>query len=484
VRLRLPALIVIAGAIAAIPGPVLIAGEATRLAGATRAADPATASMLRLAVQVPATPRLPEGALDLRAAIAEALAANPAIAGADARLAGAGARLQEARSMWLPRAGVTETIMRSDNPVFVFGSLLEQGNFGPQNFDPAFLNDPDPHTNFRLALNVQYTVFDQFRRLNMTRKARNGVTQAGLAGYEARRRLRAEVVSRFYGILVADQSRDVASESVRAAEADVSSMRDRFEQGLIVRADLLGAEVQLATFRQNLIEAESHAAIARAALATLIRRPISQSLTLHGSIPDSLPSDLTLQSALDRGLSSRPDVLIADSAAENAALDLRTAHGSLLPRLDTFASWGSSSDRLTGGDPDRAIGVVIGFDLFDGARYARIAQSRAGLLAARADAAASRDAATMEIVSAWHRTNSARARLAVATATVSSAEAAARIVRDRYENGLTLITEHLRAQTALLGAKLELITARHDYAVGYAELMRTTGGLDDVDAFD
>ncbi|HEX7708136.1 MAG TPA: TolC family protein [Thermoanaerobaculia bacterium] len=478
-RFRLPALIVIAGAIAAIPGPVT-AGEAVRSAGPTLT----SASLLRRPVQIPETPQLPDGTLDLRAAIAEALAANPAIAGADARLAGADARLLEARSMWLPRAGVTETIMRSDNPVFVFGSLLEQGNFGQQNFDPAFLNDPNPHTNFRLALNVQYTVFDQFRRLNMNRKAHNGVTQAGLAGDDARRRLRAEVISRFYGILVADQRRDVAAEAVGAAEADVSAMRDRFEQGLIVRADLLGAEVQLATFRQNLIEAESQAAIARAALATLIRRPISQSLTPRGSIPDSLPAELTLESAIDRGLAARADVRIADSAAENATLDLKTAHGSLLPRLDTFASWGSSSDRLTGGDPDRAIGVVIGFDLFDGARYARIAQSRAGLLAARADAAAARDAATMEIVSAWHRTNSARSRLAVAAASVSSAEEAARIVRDRYENGLTFITDHLRAQTALLGARLELITARYDYAVGYAELMRTTGGLDDVDAFD
>ncbi|HEV2722386.1 MAG TPA: TolC family protein, partial [Thermoanaerobaculia bacterium] len=67
---------------------------------------------------------------------------------------------------------------------------------------------------------------------------------------------------------------------------------------------------------------------------------------------------------------------------------------------------------------------------------------------------------------------------------VEQADAAARIVRDRYEHGLTTITEQLRAENALVRARLGLLAARYDYVVGYAELLRATGDLNDITAFD
>lgn len=418
------------------------------------------------------------GRLTLRELTEEALAANPAVAGVNAQKGIAEARLREARSMWLPRVDASANLMKSDNPVFVFGSLLEQGRFGQHHFDPAFLNDPDAMSNTRLGVNVRYTLFDQFRRLNAGRQARNAVQQAEFGSEEARQRIRVEAVSRFYGVLLAEQKRDVAEEAVKSAAADAAAMQDRLEQGLIVQSDVLATEVQLASWQQRLIEAEGDVAIARAALATLLQRPLDQTLALEGAIPTNpfpateLPNDI--QQALDR----RADVKISASAVENARLQIGTARGSLLPRADAFASWGASR-----GDPDRAIGVLVGVDLFDGSKYARIAESRAAHAAAEAQAQTARDRVTMEVVTAWYRVRAARDRVEVATMAAERAAAASKIIRDRYENGLTTITEQLRAQTALLAAKLDLLAARYDYAVGHAELLRATGGLHDVEAF-
>ena len=63
------------------------------------------------------------------------------------------------------------------------------------------------------------------------------------------------------------------------------------------------------------------------------------------------------------------------------------------------------------------------------------------------------------------------------------AEAATRIVQDRYDNGLTTITEVLRAQAALVGARLGLLASRYRTITGYAELLRSTGGLLEIDPF-
>ena len=83
----------------------------------------------------------------LRDAVGEALAKNPVVTAGDARRDIAEARAREARAMWLPRVSASLTLARSNNPVFVFGSLLEQGGFGAQHFDPAFLNDPPARSN-------------------------------------------------------------------------------------------------------------------------------------------------------------------------------------------------------------------------------------------------------------------------------------------------------------------------------------------------
>jgi len=422
--------------------------------------------------------------LRLQDAVSAALERNPTIAGTRASRDLAVARLREARAMWMPRVDATETIIRSDNPVFVFGSLLEQGRFGAQHFDPAFLNDPDALSNFRLALNVRYTVFDQLRRLNAVREARNAVEQAEFGSKEARQRIRVETVSRFYGLFLAIQKRAVASEAVAAAEANAASMRARFEQGLLVESDLLAAEVQLASFRQQLIEAEGEGEIARAALATLIQRPLSEPLSVEGTIPEGEFPEVSVDAAIGRALAERGELKTAQSATENAALQLKTARGSLLPRVDTFASWGQSGSKLTGGDPDTAIGVIVGIDLFDADKPARISASRAGLAAARAAEISTRDRVSMEVVTAWHRARGARERIGVAARSAESATTAARIVSERYNNGLTTITEQLRAQTALVSARLALLAARFDYVVGYAELLRSTGGLNDVEDFD
>jgi outer membrane protein len=128
-------------------------------------------------------------------------------------------------------------------------------------------------------------------------------------------------------------------------------------------------------------------------------------------------------------------------------------------------------------------GVAITLELFDRGRTARIAAARGEIDVARAAEAMARDTVTMEVVTAWHRLRAAREMAGVAATAAEQAAAAARIVRDRYSEGLTPITEQLRAQTALVNARFDLLAARYDSVVAYAELLRATGELDDVQTF-
>jgi outer membrane protein TolC len=442
----------------------------------TRLRDAAAVSLL-LAGSLAAQP------LTLRDAAAEALRANPQIKAASSEIDAARARLDEARATWLPVVDASAGSTRSDNPVFVFGSLLEQGRFAPQFFDPNFLNDPGGFRNDRLNVTARYALFDQLRRVDATKQAGENVTRAQRAADETRQQILSDVISRYYGLIVAEQRRAVANEAVRTADAAAKATRDKAEQGLVVESDRLAAEVQLAQFRQEEIAAAGDVDVARAALAMTLHRPLMEHIAVGGTLPEKSFTAIDLAAATNDALKTRGDVAAAEAARAAAELQLRTAHGSLLPRVDAFASVGASGSTFSHRNSDHTIGVVASVDLFDRAKVAHIAEARAGIEGARAMEAMTRDKVVMETITAWNRENAARQQLDVAAAAVHQAEAAARIVEDRYENGLTTITELLRAQTALVGARLAVLAARHQTITGYAELLRSTGGLRDIEPF-
>lgn len=425
--------------------------------------------------------------ITLRDAVEEALARNPAIAAADARQNAAAAREAEARAARLPRVDLSESATRGNNPVFVFGSLLEQGELASRHFDPGFLNAPDALTNYRASLTARFAVFDRFRTVTGIRHSRNAVAGAAVELEEARQRVRAEAVARFYGAIVAGEKLAAANEAVRAAEADAKATRDRFGQGLLVESEALSADVQLATFRQRLIAAEGDLAIARAALATMLQRPREENITLVATLP-MLPAigpfdAPELEAAVARAIAGRASVKMASIATSNAQLRLGAERGAALPRVDAFGTFGASGSTFSRRNADHTGGIAVTLELFDRGRPARIAAARAEIDAARAGEAMARDAVTMEVVTAWHRLRAARETAAVAATAVQQAQAAERIVRDRYEHGLTTITEHLRAQTALVSTRFELLAARYESVVAHAELLRTIGDLDDVEPF-
>ena len=190
-----------------------------------------------------------------------------------------------------------------------------------------------------------------------------------------------------------------------------------------------------------------------------------------------------LEASVARALGNRAPVKHASSATSDAKLRLAAERGSMLPRVDAFGTLGASGGSFTERSADHTLAIAVTLDLFDRARPARVAAARADIESARAGEAMARDAVTMEVVTAWHRLRVGRESAAVAETSVQHAEAAARIVRDRYEHGLTTITEQLRAQTALVSARFELLAARYESLVAHVELLRDTGDLNDVEAF-
>ena len=430
-------------------------------------------------------PRLsePTEQLTLTQAVEIALRTNPSMKVTAARRQLTDAQLQEARTGRWPSLQAAETFTTSNNPVFVFGTLLEQGRFGPENFAIDSLNHPNAVNNFRSALTLRLPLFDQRQTETRTAQTRIAQQDADQQTEMAAQQLRFAVIRTFYGLLLAQARLEVSDEAVKTAQADVKRARDMFESGLVVQSDLLAAEVQLSEFRQQQIQATSDLMTAIAALNTAMGLPVSSPRQPLGQLVERAFPTQTVEALSEQALQDRPDyqrVLLSVRASEVRS---RGARGEWLPRVDAFVTAGASGRYVAGGSGDYAAGATVTFNVFDAGRKARIDQSRAAESIANAEQEQLANQIRFEVMRAYQQYASARERMAVVARITAQATETLRMVQDRYHAGLTTITELLRAQTALVRARSDALAARYDQYVGYANVLLAAGRLKDVGAF-
>ncbi len=424
----------------------------------------------------------PEG-LTLPVAVEIALRSNPLTRVAAAGREYAVAQVEEARGGRWPAIELREAVTNGNNPVFVFGSLLEQARFREGNLVLSRLNNPAPLTAFRFGVTVRAPLFDQRRTATRVMQAGLRQRQAEARGGGVEQQVRFEVVRAFYGLMMAQSRQQLARESVELARAGMKLSRDRVEAGTTVVSDLLAAEVQLAEMEQQQIEADGDLQIAQASLNTALGVGIDTPQRVDGELKERVFTIGEADELMRQALAQRPDAMQAGLVMEEAEAGVRGARGEYLPRVDLLAGAGVSRSGWINGSGDYTVGASVTFNLFDAGRGARIAQARAAVGAATAETESLRNRIRLEVVRSRRQCLMARERIVVAERSIGQAAEALRIVRDRYREGLTTITEVLRAETALTRARLQSLVARHDLYVGYASLLLTTGSLTDVMPF-
>ena len=130
-----------------------------------------------------------QDSLSLRDAVQLGLRENRSLVAAAAGAEAAAARVEQSRAGSLPKIQYSESFTRSNNPVYVFSSLLTQHQFGAANFEVHALNRPDFLNNFQSLVTVDQPVYDGGLARNATRAARLAHEVSGeqtrLAGTDA-----------------------------------------------------------------------------------------------------------------------------------------------------------------------------------------------------------------------------------------------------------------------------------------------------------
>src|SRR5579864_9024366 len=156
--------------------------------------------------------------LAVRDAVRLALRGNQAVVAAAEAVASAGTRVDQARAGRLPKINYSESFTRSDNPVFVFSSLLTQHQFGEQNFAIQPLNRPDFLNNFQSLLTADQPLYDAGKT---SRAVRSAVLAKDITAEDARRTqldVIASVVRSYHDAQLDAEQLNATRQSLRSVE--------------------------------------------------------------------------------------------------------------------------------------------------------------------------------------------------------------------------------------------------------------------------
>jgi outer membrane protein TolC len=422
----------------------------------------------------------PAPELSLSEAVKTALEKHPALRVAEYQAAVAASGVDQARAGFLPRVDFSEGVMRSDNPVYAFGSLLNQGRFTSGDFAVDKLNQPDPITNWRTNLSGSMPLFLGGRTVLGYQQAQLWRDAADLGRARAEQEVIFGVIRAYSSVLLSREALATVESSVRTAEANLAAAEARYEAGVVVASDALAARVRLARLREEAIAAANHVRLSRAALNEAMGLPLDQPQRVAGRL--DLPP--AVYERLD-GLESmahthRPDYRQVELETRRLEKEILRAKGALLPTMHLMGNYEINNYRFASNGQDSwSVGVVLNVNLFNGGGdRARIVEAQANHQRAVAQRERLANAIGLEVHDAFLAHQTARERVVVARESVTQAEESLRIVQDRYDAGLTTIVELLDSETALTAARTNLTRTLYDATVSQARLDLSLGRLD------
>ncbi len=416
--------------------------------------------------------------LTLEQAVETAVKNNPGLKAADAQIEAADAGVLKSASGFLPKVSLSETWSKTDNPLMVLGTKLNQQIVSPADFNPAVINNPEAISNYDTRLTVMQPVFNGGKEYV-------GRTQARLAreaSVQGRERVREEtvfnVVKAYYGLLLAKEYNKVALQSLDTSKANVSLAEARFKAGAVLQSDALRAKVQYAEVKEMLTRSENGIKLASANLNFAMGVPQDAAYDITGTLsPKELPSDVN--AVIGEAAGKRPDLIAMDLNRQNAEKSVSQARADYLPSLNLMGQTDWNSEKLGGGDAKSwAVMAVLQWNIFDGlVTQSRVKEALATSSRMKSLEEQTRSSVELEVKQAYYNVAASLDRIAVTATSVQEAEEGFRIVQKRYETGMTNFVDVLGAENALIRARTNSLQALYDNNIAQAELNLAKGTL-------
>jgi len=363
-----------------------------------------------------------------------------------------------------PRIDLYATYAQTDNPMYSFGNILNQGAFD----NDIDFNDPGRTDNLNLKAELTYRLYNGGRDQAGVDAATSSylASEAGLR--EVEHQLGFEIVSAYQNIVSAHDRLEARRAELDAIDSSLQVARARFDAGDLLKTEVLNFEVQHAKTSENLIIAQHRKELAEKIFLNLLGLDSGTAVVDPGSgVGQTVPGKPA----------ERPEIEKLGAMLAAARSSLEQAEGVKRPTLDGFASYQYDYGWETDGSGDSWMaGLRLNYNLWDGRQgHAGIAGREAELKELEEQMQKLQLSVNLDVQQA--RINYAQAieRREVTSKMVEVARESAQLSRERFKEGVILSSDLLDTEVRLTDALMRQSTARANHRIAVANLRRALG---------
>ena len=405
---------------------------------------------------------------------------NPQLAQRALESQSAKAQYRNSLASYYPSIDFVQSISHSNNPVYVFGSLLNQRQFTEANFNIASLNEPDALTDNVSRFQLGWLLYDFGGRENRNAAAKTGMEIYGLQYQAERNRLIQELIGRYYAVSLAQQMIEAAQDTLKSAQSRRDQSKERVDAGLSVESDLLSSEVFLSRAKQQLIDAENQAKLAAASLNELLGASDTNWKMTNTMAEVSIPTN-PLSYWIDLMVKNRVELQIADDAKDVAHRKVGITNSKFLPSIQAWTNYEWHGESLDYTGNNWGAGVELKWNLFRGF------SDKSTLSSAKYEAQKEEEhyrethnALRLQVESAYYRLQAAKEKYAVSESVLKQAEENRRIYAERYASGMVSIQDSLQAEASFSEARSMHMQNLYEVHTAYAALLASSGRAEDI----
>ena len=381
------------------------------------------------------------------------------------RIQAASAETTLAKAGYFPTIGLHATYGQTNNPMYSFGNILNQGAFD----NTINFNDPGRTDNLNMSADITYRFYNGGRDSASVEAAEANEQSLSEQYASVQNSLAFEVVKAYQLIIQKKEMVSAIDDSIKAIEASLAVAEARYDEGDLLKEEVLNLEVQLARASENLIQVKHDETISERIFLNLLGITTTTCNIEKETASQEIPAIMDME--------KRPELQSIKNAISAAEAELKKAQGGKLPTLDGFASYQYDRGYVLDEYGNSWIaGVKIDYTLYEGSQtQAHIAIAKSKLTQIKKAKLKTELSLNLELEQATLGLNQAKERQLVTKKMVEVAQESARLSRIRFKEGVILSSNLIDVEMRLNDALVRQSVAKAIYKIAIANMRRAAG---------
>jgi outer membrane protein len=301
------------------------------------------------------------------------------------------------------------------------------------------------------------------------------VRQADAGAYK--RQLVAEIKTSYYNYLKTIQMNKLIDNTRQLLEENIRVNEKLVENDKVTIDNVYRSRAELGKLEQKKAEAIQMEQTAAAYFNFLLNKPFESEIKIDEHLM-MMEIKESVNVASENALKNREELLMLQGYWEVAHNNFKLNRSFKLPTLTGAMDYGFQGEeyRFTKDDDYMLASLVLRWDLFTGRQndakiqHAKIEQK---MIEQKQDELES--VIKLEVTNSWYAMQAAGKSIEAAELQVETTQKAFQIIARKYEQGQAGLIEFIDARTEMTNAEENLIVARYDYLISYADYERAAG---------